>query len=175
MKKNSPTPSALNRYGFGKDLGRFAGGPSRFRPKTAGPRFPSGRTAPVFLKASAIRAHGGWGITFNRIELKFSNTDSEGHGRGAFERRRDRCPIAEKNFLLFRDNLPLPDGNQRSRRLPSEADTLIFPLPFKSHSQSARPVLFSHPSVTEVEAPSAFSPQHLSAERPGRQGEGCLA
>ena len=64
-KKNSPSPLALNRSGFGKNLGRFAGGPSRFRPKTASPRFPSGRTAPVFLKVSAIRAYRAWGITFN--------------------------------------------------------------------------------------------------------------
>ena len=52
----------LSRSGFGKDLGRFAGGPSRFRPKTAVPRFPSGRTDQVLLKASAIRAFRAWGI-----------------------------------------------------------------------------------------------------------------
>ena len=128
---------------------------------SAGPRFPSGRIAQVLTQS----------LRDSRRQGLENSTDGP-------TRQPDRQTLLQAGRLCLRSfpareliaaKLPLPEGNKGSRRLPSEADTLIFPLPFKFYSQSARLFLFSHPSVTAAEAPPAFSPQRLSAERPGRQ------
>ena len=99
--------AGAQRSGFGKDFERFAGGPSRFPPQ----KVRRARASPPSNRPSFARS------------LRDSRRQVLENSSGGSTRLRNRqtSPLAAK--------LPLPDGNQGSRRLPSEADSLIFPLP----------------------------------------------
>ena len=110
------------RSGFDKTKGASPGVPRSSRHKRfVGPALPLRRIARVLIQS----------LRNSRRQVLENSTDGP-------TRLRNRQTLFQVKRLCLRSfpereliaaKLPLPDGNQGSRRLPSEADTLIFPLP----------------------------------------------